>query len=143
MNIKFTSNEEQNELIREYPIGNILNYLTNILGENILIRDIIYGDNIMLMVNCLDNDKYYFIRMTKTLEEHPFISQIKVIIYNEDVNHFYKYLYTYTKDTSSSIICKINETYRKDNIWITKNAFGVKVEKETDIQEEKVKIKTR
>lgn len=144
MNKRITNIEERNDILEKYPIENILSLLKDTLGENILVRDIAtINNNIMLEVNNLDDDSTYFIKMTKILEEHPFVSRIGIIVSNESKTHFIKYMYTYTKDNYSSIICKVAEKYRKGNVWITKDAFTINVEREKGLIKENVKAKTR
>ena len=141
MNIRFTNIEERNDILEKYPIENILSLLKNILCENILVRDIAtINNNIMLEVTNLDNTNDYFIKMTP-YEEQEFINRIDIIVANPDKTYFIKYVYNYTSD--NFVICKVVEKYKKGNVWITKDAFGIKVENENDIQKGILKVKTR
>jgi len=141
MNIRFTNIEEHNDILEKYPIKNILSLLKDILGENILVRDIVtINNNVMLEVTSLDNTNDYFIKMTP-YEEQEFINCIDIVIANSDKTYFVKYVYNYTSD--NFVICKVVEKYKKGNVWITKDMFSIKVENENNLQEQKVKIKTR
>jgi len=141
MNIRFTNIEEHNDILEKYPIKNILSLLKDILGENILVRDIVtINNNVMLEVTSLDNTNDYFIKMTP-YEEQEFINCIDIVIANSDKTYFVKYVYNYTSD--NFVICKAVEKYKKGNVWITKDAFGIKVENENDIQKGILKVKTR
>lgn len=141
MNKKFTNIEEHNNILEKYPIENILSLLKDTLGENILVRDIVaINNNIMLEVTNLDETNDYFIKMMP-YEEQEVINRIDIIVANPDKTYFIRYVYNYTND--NFVICKVKEKYKKGNVWITKNAFGIKVENENNLQEQKVKVKTR
>lgn len=141
MNIRFTNIEEHNDILEKYPIKNILSLLKDTLGENILVRDIVtINNNVILEVTSLDKTNDYFIKMEHQKEQEV-INRIDIIVANPDKTYFVKYVYNYTSD--NFVICKVVEKYKKGNVWITKNAFGIKVENENNLQEQKVKIKTK
>lgn len=141
MNIKFANIEEHNDILEKYPIKNTLGLLKDTLGENILVRDIVpVNSNVMLEVTSLDKTNDYLIKM-KPHEEQNVLNQIDIIVANTDKTYFVKYVYNYTND--NFVICKAVEKYKKGNVWITKDMFGIKVENENNLQNGKIKIKTR
>jgi len=141
MNKRITNIEERNDILEKYPIENILSLLKDTLDENILVRDIVtINNNVMLEVTSLDKTNDYFIKM-KPYEEQEFVNRIDIIVANPDKTYFVKYVYNYTND--NFVICKAVEKYKKGNVWITKDAFGIKVENENDIQKGILKVKTR
>ena len=141
MNTKFTNDKEHKDVLETYPIKNILSLLEDTLGENILVRDIVtINNNVMLEVTSLDNKSDHFIKM-KHYEVQEFINRIDIIILDNNKTGFVKYVYNYTND--NFVICKVVEKYKKGNVWITKDMFGIKVEKENDIQKGILKVKMR